>query len=670
METDEKGQLDYYLSSLAELGEVLIDADKINKIGSGVLRLTLGTIMASKGAIFLLKEGNEFSFLATQGIPKESNLSLFSNIIPKLEKFKNKQIDVFLEKELIKEDLKKQLKEIKVKILIPLFHDKHLLGLLCIGNKFMGQTFTGVDSKVLNIISNHLTKALYNNQLIKEVESKEKEVKLKLLELETLFDISLAISSVLDIKELTEEVLWRSVGILNASKGMLLFKNNHNPILKPIATFNWDDEKTLLSKNLKVFKEIKEKNRGLVLKTNDETPLQVKLKEKNLIITPLQAKGKTLGFMILCNKETRKGIEAFNPLDLDLLTALSNQAAVAIDNATLFKDVTKAKKFNESVLSSIATGVVTINRLGEVDSINKAGLKIMKTKKENVIGNHFMFLFEKDPSVIGLIEKAEKENKICSEINISFITSSQETVVNFSVSPRLGKNEEILGLVLAIEDVTDVSKVKNTFKRYVSKQVVDELLDDDAKLNLGGEEREVTVLFTDIRGFTSMSEKMKPEKVVSTLNEYFSLMIDIVFKYNGTLDKIIGDELMVVYGAPTSSKDDTERALKTAIDMQEEIKTFNKNRLKKKENPIYVGIGINRGLVVSGNIGSREMMDYTVIGDTVNLGARLCSAAGPNEIYVSDYVWENTKDLFNYKKLAPIKVKGKSKKIGIYKIKN
>ena len=670
METDEKGQLDYYLSSLAELGEVLIDADKINIIGSGVLRLTLGTIMASKGAIFLLKEGNEFSFLATQGIPKESNLSLFSNIIPKLEKFKNKQIDVFLEKELIKEDLKKQLKEIKVKILIPLFHDKHLLGLLCIGNKFMGQTFTGVDSKVLNIISNHLTKALYNNQLIKEVESKEKEVKLKLLELETLFDISLAISSVLDIKELTEEVLWRSVGILNASKGMLLFKNNHNPILKPIATFNWDDEKTLLSKNLKVFKEIKEKNRGLVLKTNDETPLQVKLKEKNLIITPLQAKGKTLGFMILCNKETRKGIEAFNPLDLDLLTALSNQAAVAIDNATLFKDVTKAKKFNESVLSSIATGVVTINRLGEVDSINKAGLKIMKTKKENVIGNHFMFLFEKDPSVIGLIEKAEKENKICSEINISFNTSSQETVVNFSVSPRLGKNEEILGLVLAIEDVTDVSKVKNTFKRYVSKQVVDELLDDDAKLNLGGEEREVTVLFTDIRGFTSMSEKMKPEKVVSTLNEYFSLMIDIVFKYNGTLDKIIGDELMVVYGAPTSSKDDTERALKTAIDMQEEIKTFNKNRLKKKENPIYVGIGINRGLVVSGNIGSREMMDYTVIGDTVNLGARLCSAAGPNEIYVSDYVWENTKDLFNYKKLAPIKVKGKSKKIGIYKIKN
>ena len=109
-------------------------------------------------------------------------------------------------------------------------------------------------------------------------------------------------------------------------------------------------------------------------------------------------------------------------------------------------------------------------------------------------------------------------------------------------------------------------------------------------------------------------------------------MIDIVFKNNGTLDKIIGDELMIVFGAPTSSNDDTERAVKTAIEMQDKIKTFNKQRVIENEKPIKVGIGINKGLVVSGNIGSKELMDYTVIGDTVNLGARLCSAAGPDEI--------------------------------------
>ena len=102
----------------------------------------------------------------------------------------------------------------------------------------------------------------------------------------------------------------------------------------------------------------------------------------------------------------------------------------------------------------------------------------------------------------------------------------------------------------------------------MSKQVVDELLGDDGKLNLGGEQREVTILFTDIRGFTSMSEKMEPERVVTTLNEYFSDMIDIVFKHNGTLDKIIGDELMVLYGAPISGDNDTQRAVETAVEMQ------------------------------------------------------------------------------------------------------
>ena len=163
-----------------------------------------------------------------------------------------------------------------------------------------------------------------------------------------------------------------------------------------------------------------------------------------------------------------------------------------------------------------------------------------------------------------------------------------------------------------------------------------------------------------------MSEKMEPEVVVSTLNEYFSEMIDIVFKNNGTLDKIIGDELMVVYGAPISAKDDTTRAVQTASDMQEKLKEVNEEREKRKEPLISVGIGINRGEVVSGNIGSREMMDYTVIGDTVNLAARLCSSAKPGQTLVSDSVFIKTEKTFNFKKLEPLSLKGKRKKVSIF----
>ena len=667
VEVNALDRLDYYLASLDELGEILIDADQSASVSKGVLRLTLGTVMASKGAIFLYHhEGDQLSILAAQGLKKQNPFSSPRNLSGQCLKHRYGHIELDKNQSWITGELKKCILELGAKILVPLFHKDRLLGLLCVGKKFMGESYTSAEIKILKIVANHLTKALYNYELIQNVDEKGKQLNLKLLELETLFDISVAISSVLDVDELGEEILWRSVGILNASKGMMLMPKENSPILEPNSSFNWEDTDVLISKKLTIFKKIDDIKSGVILTPEDKNSLQKKLGEHHIIIAPIRAKDNILGYMVLCNKETRHGVEAFTQTDLDLLSALCNQGAVALDNARLFKDITEAKQFNESILGSIATGVITLDPLGEIDSINQAGMNILKMKKDEIIGNHYMYLFEKDMEIIGLIQMTEMENKIHSEINMSFLTVSKEAVVNVSVAPRIDPSGSVRGLVIAIEDITDVSKVKNTFKRYVSKQVVDELLDDDAKLNLGGEEREVTILFSDIRGFTSMSENMSPENVVSTLNEYFSDMIDIVFKYNGTLDKIIGDELMIVYGAPISAKDDTQRAVTTAVEMQKQITRLNKERTKRKDMPISAGIGINRGIVVSGNIGSRDMMDYTVIGDTVNLGARLCSAAGPGEILVSSAVWKETQKHCSYKELEPIKVKGKKNKVGVY----
>ena len=663
-------QLDYYLSSLDELGEILIDADKAHKVGSGILRLTLGTIMASKGAIFLYnKNTGNLTSLSSKGTDVKPTFRPPKNMKLQLKKYHNSHLIIEDKINWITGELKKYIRNAKIKTILPLLHKDQFLGLLAIGRKFMGESYISSDYKILEIVSNHLTKALYNYELIDEVERKKTELNMKLLELETLFDISVAISSVLDVNELGNEILWRSVGILNASKGVMLLINDSSPILKPHVTFNWECDFPLISKNLVIFKGIIEERRGRILTDQDSNSIQKKLDEENLIVAPILTKNKSIGFMVLANKETRSGTEPFNQLDLDLLSSLSNQAAVAMENAKLFKDITKEKQFNESILGSIATGVITIDKLGEVDSINSAGLKILKIRKEEIIGNHYLYLFEKDEEILSLITSCENGGGIISEINLSLKTVSEETIINISIAPRIDPEENTQGLVMAIEDISDVSKVKNTFKRYVSKQVVDELLDNEAKLNLGGEERQVTILFTDIRGFTAMSEKMEPKTVVSTLNEYFSEMIDIVFKYNGTLDKIIGDELMIVYGAPLSSEDDTIRAVKTAIEMQQCITEMNKKRRKRKESEILIGAGINRGNVVSGNIGSREMMDYTVIGDTVNLGSRLCSAAKPGEILVSSSVWEGSKNQFTYSKLDPINVKGKEEKVDIFQVK-
>ena len=664
-------QFEYYLSSLDELGEILIEADKIESVASGILRLTLGTIMASNGAIFIFhKDDTSVSELCSIGINNNSkSIKLSDSFLVNIKVYQYGVLNYDKQPDWIEGDFKKYLAKSSIKTIIPLFHKNRLLGILCIGEKFMSEVFTNIDYKILEIISNHLTKSLFNYELIQNVEEKKQELNIKLLELETLFDIGVAISSVLDIDELAHDVLLRAVGILNASKGMFLLQNDKSPILDMLSMFNWGENKFLLSKNIDVFKQMQNGNRGLILTKKHKTDIQKKIQEKNLIIVPLRAKQNLLGYMILCDKETRSGVEDFKDLDLDILTSLSNQAAVAMDNAKLFKEITEAKQFNENILGSIATGVITINSIGEVDSINKAGENILKVEKQNILGNHYMYIFENDNETIELISKTEDNKKICSEINIPFLTVSEDTIINISVAPRIDINNNTEGVVIAIEDISDINKVKNTFKRYVSKQVVDNLLDDETNLNLGGENREVTILFTDIRGFTSMAEKMKPEKVVLTLNEYFSEMIDIVFKHNGTLDKIIGDELMIVFGAPLSSDDDTERALNTAIEMQNKIADLNMVRKRRKEPPILVGAGINKGQVVSGNIGSRDMMDYTVVGDTVNLGSRLCSAATAGEIIVSGKVKNSTEKLFSFKELKPILVKGKKDKIDVYQVK-
>ena len=533
-------------------------------------------------------------------------------------------------------DLRRVFNDLRGEIIVPLFYRKDFFRVIIVSKKFMNVAYNTTEIKVLEIIGNHLTKSIYNQQLLDNVELKKNELNLKLLELEALFDISIAISSVLDESELREEILWRSVGVLNVSKGMIILENKNSPIMEIKTSFNWEIENVMLSKKLKIFDQINTQKSGIVISSNNKSILQKKLNEENIIIAPLLVKDKYLGYMILANKESRSGSEPFVTSDLDLLTAFSNQAAVALDNAMLFRDIQHEKQFNESILNSIATGLLTIDSMGEIDSVNPSGQKILGMDKDKIIGNHYMYLFEKDTIVLELIQKTEIENNFQSEQNIPFLTVSNESVVNISVSPRIGKDLTVTGTVIAIEDITQQNKIKNTFKKYVSKQVVEKLLDSEESLNLGGELRNATVLFTDIRGFTSMSENMEPEKVVSTLNDYFTEMIDIVFKHNGTLDKIVGDELMIVYGAPISAKDDTNRALDTAIEMMIKLDQFNKKRMKNGIAPIEIGIGINHGPVISGNIGSRAMMDYTVIGDTVNLGARLCSHASSCLLYTSD----------------------------------
>lgn len=213
-------------------------------------------------------------------------------------------------------------------------------------------------------------------------------------------------------------------------------------------------------------------------------------------------------------------------------------------------------------------------------------------------------------------------------------------------------------------------KIKSVFSRYVTHQVVNEILSSPEGLALGGKRKECTILFSDVRGFTSMSEKMQPEEVVHILNEYMTAMVDLVFKYEGTLDKFIGDAVMAIWGAPISHTDDTKRAVMCATEMMEALGKLQEKWKSEGKSPFDIGIGINVGEVVVGNIGHPERMEYTVIGDNVNLASRLESLNKEFKahIIISQKVYDRVSELVEVRPLEPVQVKGKIEKVMIYEV--
>lgn len=203
---------------------------------------------------------------------------------------------------------------------------------------------------------------------------------------------------------------------------------------------------------------------------------------------------------------------------------------------------------------------------------------------------------------------------------------------------------------------------RERFQRLLSPNLAEMVVSGRLKVEKGGEERIATVLFADIRGFTSMCENMEAAEVLNMLNEHFEMMVEIAFRYEGTVDKFVGDMIMVVWGAPVTHPDDPVRAVRAALDMQAALEQYNKDCGRE----IRIGIGINTDALVAGYIGSTRTMSYSVIGDAVNLGARLCSAAEPGQILISESTRGRVKGHFDLIEFNPLRVKGKSKPVKVY----
>ncbi|MEO0227967.1 MAG: adenylate/guanylate cyclase domain-containing protein [candidate division WOR-3 bacterium] len=207
----------------------------------------------------------------------------------------------------------------------------------------------------------------------------------------------------------------------------------------------------------------------------------------------------------------------------------------------------------------------------------------------------------------------------------------------------------------------------SAYERYLPARVIEKIKLNPKAKRIEGERRNVTVLFADLSGFTALSETMDAEEIANIINDFFTRMVKIVHKYEGSVDKFLGDALMVLFGAPVAHHDDPERAVRAALEMQEEMERFNAE--KKFASPLSMSVGINSGPAVALNVGSDERMEYTVIGDTVNLAARLESVSGPKEIIISQFTYEKIADIVDAEKRPSVKVKGKRKPVVNYLVK-
>ena len=241
--------------------------------------------------------------------------------------------------------------------------------------------------------------------------------------------------------------------------------------------------------------------------------------------------------------------------------------------------------------------------------------------------------------------------------------------VNLTVQPLQSSEQKRIGSMILLENISNEKRMKSTLARYMDPGIADQMLASGAEM-LGGKSVNATILFSDVRSFTTITEQLGAQGTVALLNEYFTLMVDCIQSEGGMLDKFIGDAVMAAFGIPVAHDDDADRAVRTAVAMLRELGQWNRGRVADGKLPVDIGIGLNTDNVVSGNIGSKKQMNYTIIGDGVNLAARLesaCKQYGAH-ILISEFTYKQLKGTYYSRELDFVVVKGKTKPVAIYEI--
>jgi len=490
-------------------------------------------------------------------------------------------------------------------------------------NKRAGE-FDTEDMQALEALSSQAAAALENARMFERVERSQREEAL-------LLDVVSSITSEIKLDPLLEKILAAATQLLGADRGALfLYDATSNELWSRVAggegsgVIRFPAGVGIAGECFTTGNCINIDDAYRDPRFNQAVDKDTGYRTRNILCMPIATRGgNKVGVMEILNKKDG----AFTAGDQRRLEALCAQAAVSIENAQLFEDVSDSRNYNESILRSMSNGVVTLNAGNVVSKVNHSALRILQRGENEILGREIGQIFSGPNSwVTNSLDKVLRTGRTDSTVDSDLVLGARNAVsVNMTAVPLQDMHDERIGSMLIMEDITREKRLRNTMSRYMSKAVMDELL-EGGNAALGGASREVSVLFSDIRGFTTMSERLGPRETVAMLNDYFTDMVDVVFAHNGILDKYIGDMIMAVFGSVRSTTDDAANAVKVGSRMMMALRELNLRRNVAGQEPIRIGIGISTGDVVAGSIGSPKRLEYTVIGDRVNLAERLQNA--------------------------------------------
>ncbi len=489
-------------------------------------------------------------------------------------------------------------------------------------------------------------------------------------ELEVLYEIARTLNSTLEFDEVLRLVMDQVIAFVNAERGFLMLVNpttnelefsiarNKQAETMPASAF---DNARISQKTVKSVIS----SRQPVLANDAQNDAALKANEsivvygiRSIMCAPLIVRNNCIGAVYV---DSRINTNLFGARHRDMLLAFCNQAAIAIDNARLFADLNSAiqqvkedKRYMDNIFSSIANGIITTNSAGIVTTFNHASSLILRLDPRQVIGKLYTEAFRNLPPQLGLIERFRQAidqhqlhahgTFVPSSVEYPLPNHEQDATVTLglymsSLRDTLGSH---IGAALVIDDRTELKRaqakakeIRRIFERYVHPNVVQQLIKDPMALNLGGETKEISVLFADIRGYTSLSEKMPPENVMHLINGYLKIMCEAIWEEEGTLTAFQGDALMAIFNAPLPQKQHALRAVRAAWKMRVAVQEYQLNL--PPESRVSFGIGVNTGLATVGNVGAQErLQNYTAIGDVVNVASRIQNNVSDSNILLNE----------------------------------